>query len=635
MLTEIRDRSTGTFAWFIALLIIIPMAFWGVQEYTTTQANPSVAEVGEQKISQEDFRSSLNSEQQRIRARMGDNPDDTFLNSDGFKQSVLERMVNRALIQNVAAQEQYRVSNQQLANEIQQSDLFKLDGKFNKEAYERFLISSQYSKSRYEESLREDLALQQVTAGYEESAIVLPDEVRVLLEAQAERRTFDIVTLSKAPFLETVSVTDAEIEDYYNANQAAFMQPQKVAIEYLELNRDALAEDIEVSDETLRQLYEQNAQAYVSEAKRQTRHILLSTTGDDDADAQLAKAQSLVSELRNGADFASYAERHSDDTGSAQNGGSLGMVERGQMVAEFEEATFSLEKEAISDPVKSQFGYHIIQVLDIEEPKQKTFDEVRFELLLGERNLRADEKLLELADQLQDLAFEQSDNLDAAAELLGYELRTTELFSRDQGEGIAANPLVRNMAFSDDVLIDELNSEPFEIADGQTMVLRKLSEQEAAPKALTEVSADIKTLLTAQKASEAAATAGDELLAKAKLNWNNVWLDSETASSTPLTRNTHTVSLIDAQRTVLPEVMNKISGMQVGQGAIASVADRSGDVHLLHLRDIQAGDLSKISEQIKEATRRIVAQRNGGSLLSAYIDRLKQEQAPQINADLL
>lgn len=631
MLTEIRDRSSGAFAWVIAALIIIPMAFWGVQEYASTEANPSLLEIGDQKISQSEFEANLSSEQQRVRRLMGDNVNEDFLSSDSFRQSVLQRLVNRALLKQVAEDENYRVSNEQLADEIRKSDLFQLDGKFNQEAYERFLISSQFSKRRYEDSLRDDLALQQVMNGYEESAIVLPDEMRALLEAQVERRSFDVATLKQQDFVGEISVSQAEIEEHFNANQPDFMSPQKVSIEYLELNRDELGEEIEIVEEELRESYEQNAEAYISSAKRETRHILLATGGDEDDAAQLAKAQNLVSELRSGADFSELAKSHSQDPSSAEKGGSLGLVEAGQMVPEFEKATFALEQDAISDPVKSTFGYHIIQVTDIQASEQQSFDDVRLDLLRDEREQRAEERLIDLTDQLRDLAFEQPDNLDAAADKLGLELRKSELFDRNQGEGIAASPKIREVAFSEEVLIEELNSEPLELADGQVVVLRRLEEQEAAPKELSEVSARITEVVKNQKAIEKARVKGVELLAAAKLDWASI------SSNETLDLVSHNLSLIDQSRAIDPQVMEYVSSLQVKDGvaSIGSVTGRNGDVHIVRLREIVAGDVETVSEQIKDATRRVLAQRNGGSLLTTYLDQLTEEQLAGIDLSTL
>jgi len=630
MLTEIRDRSSGWFAWVIAALIIIPMTFWGVQEYANTSANPSVIEIGDQKVSLGDFQAQFSNQQQRLRQSMGEQVNNDYLSSDGFKQNVFQQLLNRTLIEQVAADQNYRIGDKQLADFIKQSELFQTEGKFDQSAYERYVASSQYSKERYESALRADQRLAQVTAGYEESALVLPDDIRSLLELQTEKRSFEIVTLKQEDYVADIQIEESEIAEYYDNNQQSFLEEEKVTVQYLELNIEDIAATITIDEDELRVIYENNAESYISEEKRDTRHILLSTTSGEDADAQLAKAQNLVKELKAGADFSELAKANSQDTGTAANGGSLGLVETGQMVPEFETATFSLEEGAISDPIKTQFGYHIIQVSKIQIPEQQSFEEVKFDLQQEEKDRMAEEQLLEKADELRNLAFEQSDNLEGIAETLNLTVKTSDTFDRNNGTGIAVSAAVRSVAFSDEILVDNINSEPIEINDGQYVVIRKDSYQASAPKPLTTVAEQIKQTLTGQKAAQAAELAGDELLEQAKTNWQTV-LDSGKEISS------HVVSLIDQERVVAPDVLQKISTMHLedGQAAIDSVIGRNGDFNLVRLLSIEAGDVNSVSEQVKARTRQILAQRNGQSLMRTYVDGLNESLKPVINTDLL
>lgn len=631
MLTEIRDRSSGWFSYVIAALIIIPMAFWGVQEYANRDATLSVVQIGEQKISQNEFQVRLSNEQQRLRQTMGAQVNDQILNSDAFKQNVLNQMINRALVQQVAEQQNYRIGNEQLVEVIKDSELFKVDGEFSAEAYDRYLQGSYYSKNRYENELRDGTRLNQVTSGFQDSALVLSEEVRTLLEMQAEQRTFDIVTLKKAEYLDQVSVSDTEIADHYAENQNAFMQAEKMSASYVQLSSEQLQAGIEVDEDELLAQYQQSAESYISEEKRETRHILLSTNGDEDEDAQRALADKLVADLRAGADFAELAKTHSADPGSANAGGSLGIVERGQMVPEFEQATFALEQGAISDPVKSQFGFHIIQVEKIELPQQQPFEEVKDQLLQEEKDRIAEEMLLDRVDQLRDLAYEQPESLDAIGEEMGLEILTTELFDRDTGTGVAASQIFRTAAFAEEVLVDEINSEPIDLGGGSFVVLRRNEYQESKAKPLAAVTAEIKTLLTQQKATAAATQQGQQLLAEAKSDW------SALAAREGVEPATHTVSLVSQDRAVSPQVLEHLNGMKLSAGnpSVSSIEDNNGDFHILRLTAVQPGDVNQISQQVKDSTRRLVASRNGNSLMNTYLEALREEAKPLINAELL
>ena len=238
-----------------------------MQEYANTEADPALVEVGDQKITQTAFQGQLSNEQQRMRQMMGDQVNNDYLTSASFKQSVLQRMINRALVEQVASEQNYRIGNQQLSEAIKASDLFQVEGRFDQSAYERYLQSSQFSKARYENALREDKRLQQVTSGYEESALVLPDEIRALLELQAEQRSFDVVAIKQQDYVKDIQITDADINEYYQQNQPNFMEPEKVSVNYLELSLAKIAEDISVEDDVLLAIYEQNQESYVSQEK--------------------------------------------------------------------------------------------------------------------------------------------------------------------------------------------------------------------------------------------------------------------------------------------------------------------------------------------------------------------------------
>ena len=631
MLTEIRDRSSGLFAYVIAGLIIVPMAFWGVQEYANPDANPSLVEVGDQKITQAGFQAQFNNEQQRMRQAMGENVNNDYLSSDGFRENVLQQMINRALLEQIAEDQNYRIGDAQLAEEIKNSELFQIDGKFDQAAYDQYARGTQFSKTRYEKALRGDKVLGQITSGYQESSIVLTDEMRDLLEIQAEKRSFDLVTIKQSDYLSGVEVNAEEIQEYYNANLSQFLEQEKMSISYVELNIDQISEDIEVDDDELLVIYEQSVESYISAEQRDTRHILLSTNNGEDDDVQRAKAEQLLAEINNGADFSVLAQEHSLDPSSAAKGGSLGLIERDQMVAKFDKAAFELAEGVISEPIKTEFGYHLIQVVKIITPVQQTFEEVKFDLRQEELDRLAEEALLEQADQLRDLAFEQADNLEAIAEQLGLTIFTSEMFDRNRGEGIASSAIVRNAAFSDEVLIEDINTEPLEVSDGQYIVLRKAVYQASEPSELAKVSEQIKSLVLSQKATAATQLAGAALLDKAESDWLSIVADESNQVSS------HSIALIDNSREVPASVIRQISTMQINNDApsLGFIEDRNGDFHLIRLTNVEAGNVNTISAQIKDSTRRILSQRNGQALLSTYIKSLSDTLAPEINRDLL
>ena len=632
MLTEIRDRSSGWFAWIIAALIIIPMAFFGVQQYADTQARPTIVEIGDTKITQPDYQQRLQQEQN---FRLQQNPDlaaTGILNTPQFKRNVLQSMIDRELVSYVAEDSNYRISDEAVDQSIREEPRFQTDGKFDQSLYQAQMVANGRGGAQlYKAQVREQSRLQQVISGYRESALVLPDEVRSLLEIQAEKRTFDLITINQTDFTESVTVTEADIQEYYDTNIENFMEPDRTSVSYIELDLQTIAESVQVDDDTLQQAYAEYTENFAADETRETSHILLSTNSGEDEDAQLAKAEELVAQLRGGYDFAELAKEHSQDPGSAQNGGSLGDVERGEMVPEFDAATFELEAGVVSDPVKTQFGYHIIKVDKINATEPESFDSMRFELQEEEQLRVAEDLILEQADQLRNLLFEQASSLDAAAEALNLEIRTTGLFSRDAGEGIASNEVVRAAAFDDVVLNQDLNSELIELGDGMYVAIHKLAFAAAEPKKLETVSEEIKSTLTTERAIAAAEKAGDDILQRAELNWN------ELAKDDNVTIQTHTISMVDTERKVAPDVMREVVKMQLSDAAtkVNSFTGINGDFNIVRLTQIAPGDLAQVSEAVKDATRRLIEQRNGDSLVETYIDSLSEELALEINEELL
>lgn len=630
MLTEIRDRSSGWFAGVIAALIIIPMAFWGIQDYSSTDADPVLLEVGDQKITQQAFQQQLGNQQAQLLQNNPSLANSDVFSSDFFKRQILDGMIDRALLNEIAVEHNYTISNQDLAAYIRENQLFQIDGEFNKEAYENYVASRSASKRQFENDVRENTRLFHVQAGYDESAIVLDDEVRELLEIQVEKRSFDIITVKQSDYTDSMTVTDADVSEYYQNNIDRFMEPQRVSVKHIELNFDDIAAAIELSESELRDIYDENSERYRSTESRITRHILLPTDGNDSE--QFEKAQSLIEELNNGADFAELAKLHSQDPGSASNGGSLGEVEIGAMVPEFEEAAFALDVGAISEPVKSQFGYHIIKVDDVIGGDLQPFSEVQADIKASQQARLAQDILIERAEQLRELLFEHSDSLEGAASEMDLEVKSTTLFARDQqGEGVAQFDAVRSAAFSDQVLVKGLNSDLIEASPTQYVALQKLDYRDTEPKPLADVTEQIKAELVNERATLAAKNAGDQWLNKAESDWQSL-VDDESIEIA-----THTVSMIDQTLKANSDVLRETFKVQLNGESVKvfSLTDSNGDFNIVRLNNIEAGDIAKAGTQVKESTRRLVSERNGNALFQSYLDGLSAELQDSINEDLL
>jgi len=636
MLTDIRDRSTGVFAWFIAGLIIIPMAFFGVSQYASTEARPTIVEIGDQKIIQQDYQARLQQAQNRARQSNPSLANSDVLNSEFYKKQVLQSMIDQSITVHIASEYNYQVGEKAVDKVISEDPNFQTDGKFDQNLYNVFAASrGRTGAAQIKDDIRSASLSQQVISGYQESALVLPSEVRELLEIQAEERTFDLITIKQSDFNDKVTVSDADIEEHYTTNIDQYMLPDRTSIRYIELDRAVVAQGLTVEDSRLQELYEEYKDGFVADETRSTRHILLNTGGDNDDGAQKAKIEDLASQITAGADFAELAKAHSQDPGSAQSGGSLGDVARGEMVEEFNDVMFELAEGEVSAPVKTQFGYHLIQVEKINATEADSFDTLKVDLEFEERERLAEDFVIERAEQLRNGLFEQPDSLDGVAKELELSVRTTELFSREEGSGVALNEAIRAAAFSEQVQRDGVNSELIETADGVYVGLRKMDFAASEPKKLADVSEQIKATLTTERAIAAAKAAGDSVITRAESDWASLANDSTVEIAN------HTTSMIDTTRSVASDVLREVIKMRLDDTAtdnatkVHSFTGDNGDFNVVRLTQIAPGDLAAVSQQIKDATRSLIEQRNGQSLYGAYIKGLNDELASDINEDLL
>ena len=629
MLTEIRDRATGWFAAVIAALIIIPMAFWGIGDYAPEGADPVIIEIGEQKITQQMYQQQLSSAQtEALRANPSLANSDIF-SGELFKRQVLDRLIDDALTRDIANQQKYMVGDDELAATLRKNELFQTDGEFNPEAYENFALSRSASKTQFENGVRENARSNHVRLGYNESALVLPDELNQLLEIQVEKRGFDVITINQSDYVDSVTVTDADINDFYKENINDYMESDRVSVSYVSLDIETLSKEVELNPSDVQALYDDNQARYRLAESREVSHILLSDGSDSE---QLEKAQSLIEQLKGDASFAELAKEHSKDPGSANNGGSLGEIDPGAMVPEFDQAAFSLEKGVVSEPIKTQFGYHILKVDNIFGGTLKSFDEVKGEIETSERQRLAQDIMSQRVELLRNLVFEQPESLEGVASELGLKVQTTGLFARDEaGQGILQNDNIRNAAFSEQVLTEGYNSEPIEVAGGGYVALRKLEFRESEPKALKEVSETIKSLLVNQRASDAAEKAGDSILATAKSDWSSLADDEDTKIES------HTVSMVERQRPVSDDILRQVfkTRLDGAKEKVISFTDQIGNFNIVRLNSVVAGDVSKVDEQIKESIRRVLAQRNGSALFNSYLNGLTKDLESKINQDLL
>ncbi|GAB6040006.1 SurA N-terminal domain-containing protein [Endothiovibrio diazotrophicus] len=518
MLQSIRDRATGWIAWVVIILISIPFALWGIQEYTGAGGPVLAATVNGSEIPLRTLQQEMQTERSRLQQALGPAASQ-FISDEALRKQVLQGLIDRELRRQSAYSVGFRVGDEQVAREIDSIDAFKQDGHFDQQRYERVLMRNDFSPKRFEEQLRGDMLTTQLRQGVVATALVTPQEANAYLALRDQQRNFRYLLIAPDARDDAVAVSDEEVAKEYEANRSAFMEPEQVKVEYLELTLNHLMDAVKVDEAAVRSLYEEQKARYQRKEERKASHILLTVEKGADQqriDQVRAEAMSLVERIRAGEDFSVLAKEFSQDPGSAAKGGDLGFFSKGMMVGPFEDAVFSMKVGEVSDPVRSPYGFHVIRLEEVKPGGTETFETVRDSVEREVRRRQAEGLFVEQEELLTSVAFENPTSLEVPAKELGLPVQTSDWFSRDVGTGVAVDPKVRAAAFEPDVLEGGNNSTPVELGTDRMVVVRRLDRKPVAAKPLEAVREQIVSQLRARAGRELARKKGEEILAAAR-----------------------------------------------------------------------------------------------------------------------
>lgn len=504
-------------------LIVLTFAFFGVESYLGNGGKEQpLAEVAGQPISRPEFDNELRQQQDRMRASLGGQADLETLNSPAVRAQVLESLINRRLLAQFARDQHLAVPDQQLQAVIAKLPAFQEDGQFSKARYEQMLASQGMSQIGFEAQMRQDLAFQQVLSAVGGGGLASLSSARQLLGLQLEERKVRTARFNNADYSKTVSIADDQITAYYEANKNRFEQAARVKAEYVILSRDSLRDQVKVEENEVRQWYESHKANYGTPEERGARHILIQVAADAKADevaAAKAKADAVLARLRenDGKNFAEIAKVESQDPGSASNGGDLGSFARGMMVKPFDDAVFSLKEGEISEPVRTDYGFHIIQLTSVKPSSIKPLEAVRGQIEEELKGQAAARKFAELAESFSNVVYEQPDSLKPAADQFKLEIHSTDWISKG-GKAPAPfdNARLLDAMFSADVLESHHNTEAIDLGDARLVAARVVNHEPAKLRPIAEVRAEIVAALTREEAGKAAVSAGESALAVLK-----------------------------------------------------------------------------------------------------------------------
>ena len=490
MLQSIRDGSRSWGAKIIIGVMVAAMALFGVESlFSIFGDDPNeVASVNGEPI----MRQQVELEVQRA-LRSGQVPPEQ---ERALRNDVLDQLITQQLLTRYAEDGGVFVSDAQLDQMIVGLPEFHdQDGRFSAEIFRNRLAGAGYTPVAFREELRADIKRQHLQQGLAFSDFSLENEQERLAELQRQQRSFRYVLLDTDDVTVEADVTDAQMQAYFDANQARFERPEQVRVEYVLVDRQAMAENVEVDEQSLRDAWrEQNRNA-----DRRVSHIMVTFGEERSRQEAEARANEALDALSRGDSFADTAVRYSDDTASAEEGGDLGVISRGFFGDAFDEAAFALDEGETSQLVEMDGAFHILQVTELVVPD---FEEQR-------EALRQDVALREVSDefnqQVQRLIDESfaADDLQSVADDLGLTLNQTDWLARGEGEGVLSEPGVLDEAFSADVLEEGYNSEVIELDDDRRLVLRVAEHRETTQLTLDDVRDEVANAVVAQQRQEA------------------------------------------------------------------------------------------------------------------------------------
>ena len=604
MLQNVRDNMKGTLIVVVILLFIVPMVITGVDgSFLGGVAGTDAAKVEGETISEMDLARAIYMRRQQIVAQTGGDAGADYLNDKNLRDPVLNNMVRRLALIRTAQKAGMGVSDELVIKEILQQTEFHTDGKYDKEKFKRLLRGANYTPATYRAEVASNLLLNQQAFGLEFSSFVTEGELDSLISVIQQQRSFYTVTIPKKIVDDSIEVTDEERKSYYELNKNDFIEAEKVKVDYIELSVDELSNNIHVSEEEIKNQYQQEVTSFKANSRYEVAHLLIEDRDDKSQDQIIT---TVTEKLAAGTDFDALVKEYSDDIASKESGGELGVLTLGMFPSEFEKAALALDEGAVSAPVKTDAGTHFIKVLKKTTTEVPDFEERRTAIKKQLATIAAEEIFVESLSRLGDLTF-SSDGLASAAKELNLKVKTTAYFERGFGAGIAKEKSVRDAAYSDDVLIKKHNSSVIEIGSNKAYVIYVADHVEEHVRDFDMVKEEIETVLLENKKQAQLLSLSQEFLKEVQKGENAETLakslDYEYSSFEDAKRQD-----VAIDRNVLQMAFSVITDGSKTVFDTQSAAN--GDQVLVAVTSVKAGDRSALDKQQLVSFKRQLAGEN-------------------------
>lgn len=608
MLQNIRDNSSGLVSKILVGLIAITFALWGVDSlFTLSAGSDAPAKVNGEEVSRQALLQTVELQRRQLLNQMGGNIDPALLDDNRLQRQALDRLIEEEVVLQQAAKLGLGVSDELMDQMIVRTPDFHVEGKFDQERFQQVLRNVGLTPLLYRELLRRDLLINQVRSAISASEFMLPQELETLLLLDRQQRDARIQVFKADDYEVQVQLDDAALQAFYQANLNSYRAPEQVVLRYVALRKADLLQEVNVDEAELQTAYQQHLASLQARKQQQVAHILVEVSDEQNEEAAKARIAEVQAKLQAGESFAELASQFSDDASSAEQGGDLGFIEPGLLEPVLDEALAQLEEGAVSAPVRSSFGYHLLTVIKEQEETPPSFADMRAELEQQVKQRQVDTLFVERAEKLADLSFTSPD-LQEPADALGLQVEETPAFDRAGGEGVAASQRLLSKVFDPEFIKAGENSEPIEV-DADTLVVVRIKEHKPERQLeLAEVKDRVQAEARRQEAQKLAAAAAAEQLASVKA-------DASQAAQWPLfeglTRNAQEQD---------PQLLQGLFAMPHPQQepSVAQLTLSNGDQALVQLLKVQPGEVKDLPADQLQSLRGFMASQQGQELFQHF-----------------
>ncbi len=605
MLQSIHDKVSGWVAKFLLAALAVVFVFWGVELRSVNSSATSAAKVNGDEISIEAAQSAWQQQQIRLQQQFRGAVPDAIKKAQ--QDLLLTQMIRSQLLIQHGQELGIRVSDAEVARTLAGFEWLQTDGKFSMDKYRAALLQRGMSEVQFESQLRADLGTDRLQMRLYSTAFVTPGELARAQSLLGEQREVDYLAVPVSAFAGKMQLSDADVQSWYDAHKADYLTAESVTLQYVELKQADVAATVQMDEAAVREHYEQIKDRYVTPERRKGRHILIKNDKDMNDAAAQKLADEVLAKVTSGGDFAQLAQQYSKDPGSAANGGDLGWATRGMFVGPFEDALFSMKLGEVRGPVKTEFGYHIIKLDELDGGTGKPFEQVKDEVAEDYKAERARSLFYDQTQKLADEALAKLNELDSVAKTFNTQVRTISAFTRKGAGEFAGNDSVVDAAFSDAVLQKGENSSLVTLGEDRAMVLRVASHQLPQQQPLDQVKSDVVAKLTKQKADEEVAKQSADAikqLTAGSVQWVDV--NKRLAVPAPAGKKMLTRAATDTDAAVVQAAFDVAKGtISDATPAYTSTKLANGDIAIVRITRVQPGNTDAAPEMQALRQRRV------------------------------